>query len=100
MKKARREYDLELEQYIALLRRPCSVCGDKSSHIDKAERVNGVLCKRCWSFLKSVLPTNDIEVVTSCYNYLVFREKFPFWLKLELSQSIPEPETPLFDGIE
>lgn len=100
MKKARNKYGIELDELTALLNRPCSVCDRKAQYIDKSERINGVLCKRCWDFLKTIVPEDEHDVLTRCYNYVVFREHFPFWLKFELSQELPERETPLFDEIE
>ena len=100
MRKARTKYGLELYQFNALMRMPCFVCGCKAKHIDKAERLNGVLCSRCWSFLKSIMPTDDNNIIGGCYNYLVFREKFPFWLKYQLSLEVKDEPTPLLDLID
>jgi hypothetical protein len=98
LKRKAKKHDLDIKTYQDLIQRPCSVCGcSNSKHIDKAERLNGVLCDRCWDFLKSILPTDDEGIITACYNYLVFRQSFPFWLKMQLSEILPKPETPLLD---
>lgn len=99
-RKARKQYDIDLDTYKALLKRPCSICGCEAKHIDKQDkRIHGVLCKRCFTFLKSIKFEHDDDTLQRCKNYLVFRNRFSFWLKMLMSQDIPEPETPLFDGL-
>lgn len=96
-----KRYGITLEEYWALLRRPCHICGHKGEMLDadKRGRVTATVCRRCNKVAKLITKDDD-QLVMSVYNYIVLKERYPFWLRWTVANPIQEESKPLIDWIE
>lgn len=99
-KKARKLYDMTMEEMDKFLALPCFVCGQQSEKIQLNENSVPIasLCSLCYSFGK--MHQENPELILAAYNHAIFVRDFPFWLKHQIKSAKTPKPTPLLDIID